>query len=274
MLPPSDVAFMLGVRPRWLDGTNVGGCSYMLHVRHAVAALQAGQASVIVIAHGESGRSCLGAPYVPDPASPGGQFEMPYGALGPYARFTLPALAYLDAYGLAPEDLAEVPVAQSRRASRNPRAFRPELLTLKDVLASPPIAWPFHRLECCPVNDGGGALVVTTRERAAEMDLAFRPVAVLGSGESGEGPGAIFMEELTTFRALRDLMLYDAFAHLPLYGLEDAGFVRPGEAVDFIRSGATSPGGGLPLKPMAAAFSTRTPGCTACSPSRRPCGPR
>lgn len=179
----------------------------------------------------------------------GDKFRLPYGALGPYARFTLPALAYLDAYGLAPEDLAEVPVAQSRWASRNPRAFRPELLTLKDVLASPPIAWPFHRLECCPVNDDGGALVVTTRERAADMDLAFRPVAVLGSGESGEGPGAIVMEELTT----------------------SAPF-RPGEAVDFIRSGATSPGGSLPLKPMAAAFSTRSPGCTACSPSRRPCG--
>jgi acetyl-CoA acetyltransferase len=266
VLPPADTAFMLGVRPRWLDGTNVGGCSYMLHVRHAAAALRAGQASVVVVAHGESGRSGLGAlPYVTDPASPEGRFEMPYGVIGAYSRFTLPVMAYLHKHGLEPEDLAEVPVAQSRWANRNPRAFRPELLTVASVLASPLIAWPFHRLQCCPVNDGGGALVLTTRERAADMDLRFQPVTLLGSGESGGGPGAVFMEDPTTFRAFRDassdamrtaqithedvdhLMIYDAFAHLPLYGLEDTGFVKPGEAVDFIRSGATSPGGKLPL---------------------------
>ncbi|MTD54743.1 thiolase C-terminal domain-containing protein [Amycolatopsis pithecellobii] len=265
VLPPTDVAFMLGVRPRWLDGTNVGGCSYLLQVRHAAAALRTGQANVVVVAHGESGRSRLGPPYVMDPTSPGTQFEMPYGVVGTYSRFTLPVVAYLHKHGLKPEDLAEVPVAQSRWANRNPRAFRPELLTVEDVLASPLIAWPFHRLHCCPVNDGGAALVLTTRERAADMDLKHRPVTVLGSGESGEGPGAIFMEDLTTFRAFREasreamrtaqithetvdhLMIYDAFAHLPLYGLEDMGFVKPGEAVDFIRSGATIPGGKLPL---------------------------
>jgi acetyl-CoA acetyltransferase len=97
------------------------------------------------------------------------------------------------------------------------------------------------------------------------MDLRHRPVTVIGSGESCEGPGPAFMEDLTTFRGFRDasaeamrtagiahadvdhLMIYDAFAHLPIYGLEDMGFVRRGEAVDFIRSGATSPGGKLPL---------------------------
>jgi acetyl-CoA acetyltransferase len=265
-LPIVDLAFALGVRPRWLDGTMVGGCSYMLHVRHAVAAIRAGQADVVVIAHGESGRSRVGAPAWPKEASSAvGQFEMPYGVLGAYSRFTLPVMAYLDRFGLRPEDLAEVPVAQSRWASRNPRATRPGLLTVADVLASPLIAWPFHRLECCPVNDGGGALVLTSRARAADLDLAYRPIAVLGSGESCEGTGPAFMEDLTSFRAFRDssaealrtaglthgdidhVMIYDAFAHVPLYGLEDAGFVPRGAAVDFIRSGATSPGGALPV---------------------------
>ncbi|MFT3965244.1 MAG: thiolase family protein [Sphingobium sp.] len=266
VLHPGDLAFTLGIRARWLDGTNVGGCSYMLHVRHAVAALRAGQAGVVVVAHGESGRSRLGmSPYGRDPMSVPGQFELPYGVLGAYSRFTLPALAYLHKYGLKPEDLAEVPVAQSRWASRTPRATRPQLLTVEDVLASPPVAWPFHRLQCCPVNDGGGALVLTTRERAADMDLAYPPVTILGSGESHEGPGAAFMEDLTSFRAFGDasaealrtagigradvdhLMIYDAFAHVPLYGLEDMGFAERGGAVDFIRSGATGPGGRLPL---------------------------
>ncbi len=243
----------------------VGGCSYFLHIRHAVAAIRAGQAQVVVIAHGESGRSHVGSPgWARAPSSMTGQFEHPYGALAPYASFTLPVVAYLDKYGLGEADLAEIPVASRAGPARNPRAFRPKLLSVDDVLASPLIAWPFHQLECCPVNDGGGALVLTSRERAADMDLSHRPVTVIGSGESCEGPGPLFMEDLTSFRGFRDasaeamrtagiahadvdhLMIYDAFAHLPIYGLEDMGFVGRGEAVDFIRGGATSPGGSLP----------------------------
>jgi acetyl-CoA acetyltransferase len=265
-LSPVDLAFALGVRPRWLDGTMVGGCSYMLHVRHAVAAIRSGQAEVVVITHGESGRSRVGAPaWGWEPTSVAGQFELPYGGFGAFSRFTLPVMAYLDKYGLGEADLAAVPVAQSRWANRNPRATRPGLLTVDDVLASPLIAWPFHLLECCPVNDGGGALVLTSRERAADLDLRHPAVVVAGSGESCEGPGAAFMEDLTSFRAFRDasaealrtadlthadidhLMIYDAFAHVPLYGLEDAGFVGKGEAAAFIQSGATSPGGALPM---------------------------
>ena len=265
-LSPVELAFTLGARARWLDGTMVGGCSYMLHIRHAVAALRAGQANVVVIAHGESGRSRIGAaPYPKEPSSTGGQFELPYGALGAFSRFTLPVMAYLHKYGLGEADLAKVSVAQSRWASRNPRAVRPALLTVEDVLKSPLIAWPFHLLECCPVNDGGGALVLTTKERAVDLNLRHRPVVVAGSGEAHEGPGAAFMDDLTSFRAFRDasaealhtadmrhadidhLMIYDAFAHVPLYGLEDAGFVGKGEAAAFIDSGATSPGGKLPL---------------------------
>jgi acetyl-CoA acetyltransferase len=265
-LPVVDLAFMLGIRPRWLDGTVVGGCSYMLHVRHAVAAIQTGQASVVVIAHGESGRSRVGGPnYTIDRASAPGQFEFPYGVTGTFTRFTLPVMAYLDKYGLGEADLAEVPVAQSRWANRNPRATRPDLLTVDDVLASKLIAWPFHLLECCPLNDGGGALVLTSRERAVDLNLRYRAVIVAGTGESCEGPAAMFMEDLTSFRGFRDssaeamrssglshaeidhLMIYDAYAHVPLYGLEDMGFVRRGEAPAFIRSGATSPGGALPM---------------------------
>jgi acetyl-CoA acetyltransferase len=265
-LPVVDLAFMLGIRPRWLDGTVVGGCSYMLHVRHAVAAIQTGQASVVVIAHGESGRSRVGGPnYTIDRASAPGQFEFPYGVTGTFSRFTLPVMAYLDKYGLGEADLAEVPVAQSRWANRNPRATRPDLLTVDDVLASKLIAWPFHLLECCPLNDGGGALVLTSRERAVDLNLRYRAVTVAGTGESCEGPAAMFMEDLTSFRGFRDssaeamrssglshaeidhLMIYDAYAHVPLYGLEDMGFVRRGEAPAFIRSGGTSPGGALPM---------------------------
>lgn len=261
-----ELAHHLGIRTRYLDGTVVGGCSYMLHVRHAVAALRDGKASAVLVVHGESGRSRVGmAPRFPDPASPGGQFERPFGVSGTFSSFTLPVMAYLDKYGLGEADLAEVSVAQSRWSSQVPRALRQELLTVESVLASRLIAWPFHIVECCPLTDGGGALLLTTAERAADLDLAHPAVTIAGTGESSEGPGVSFMDDLTTFRGFRDsssealrdagmntgdidhLMVYDAYAHLPLYGLEDLGFVGRGEAVEFIRSGATSPGGSLPM---------------------------
>jgi acetyl-CoA acetyltransferase len=265
-LPVVDLASYLAIRPGWLDGTVVGGCSSMLHVRHAVAAIRSGAASVVVVAHGESGRSRVGMPpRAVDPSSMAGQFEQPYGMSGTFSRFTLPVLAYLHKYGLSPDDLAEVPVSQSEWAVHNPRAYRNKLLDIDTVLDSRMIAWPFRVLECCPLTDGGGALVLMSARRAADLDLEHPPVTVLGSGESCEGPGASFMADLTSFAGFREasgaafresgltqadidhLMIYDAYAHVPLYGLEDLGFVGRGEAVPFIRSGATRPGGSLPM---------------------------
>src|SRR5579883_376936 len=57
---PVQVAHALGITPRWIDGTGVGGSSFLLHVRHAVAAIRACYASTILITHGESGRSRVG----------------------------------------------------------------------------------------------------------------------------------------------------------------------------------------------------------------------
>ncbi|MFC3172849.1 thiolase [Novosphingobium bradum] len=264
--PIVDLAFTLGLRPRWIDGTVVGGTSNLVHIRHAMAAIESGRADVVLITHGESGRSGIGgAFYGREPHSLMGQFELPWGVLMPATRFTLPVMAYLHRYGLGEADLAEVPVAQSHWAARNPRAARQKILTVDDVLASPLIAWPFHRLETCLRSDGGGALVLTSAERAADMNLAARPVRIAGAGEACETPGTPFMEDLTSSRAFRDasaaamaeagmshgdidhLMIYDAFAHVPLYGLEDMGFVERGGAAEFIRGGATRPGGALPM---------------------------
>jgi acetyl-CoA acetyltransferase len=265
-LPVVELASVLGIQPRWLDNTTVGGCSYMLHVRHAVAAIRSGAASVVVVTHGESGRSRVGsAPMVPNRSSAGGQFESVFGSSGTFSWFTVPVMAYLHRYGLSDEALAEVPAAQSAWASRNPRAVRGKPLTTEDVLSSRMIAWPFRVLECCPRSDGGGALVLMSAERAAGLDLRYPAVTVLGAGEACEGPGPSSMRDLTSFRAFSDssrdalreaelttddidhLMVYDAYAHLPFYGLEDIGFVGRGEAYDFIRGGATRPGGSLPM---------------------------
>ena len=261
---PTDLAHYLGITPTWVDGTAVGGCSFMLHVRHAVAALNSGQCSTVLITHGESGRSGIGREgFARAPASLSGQFEMPYGPMGPPTLFTLPVLRYMKDYGMRPEQLAMVAVVQRQWASMNPRASFQELITVEDVLASKMIAYPFHLLECCLVTDGGGALILTRADRAE--DFAQPPVYILGTGESVETPMISQMQDLTSSRAFSvagpaamadakithsdvdHLMVYDAFAHLPIYGLEDLGFCKRGEAPDFIWAQNTAPGGSLPM---------------------------
>jgi acetyl-CoA acetyltransferase len=263
---PLEVSHHLGITPRWLDGTMVGGCSFMLHVRHAAAAIAAGEASVVLITHGESGRSRVGVGgYRTNPASAQGQFEAPFGALAPYATFTVPALRFLHERGMSRRDLAEVVVAQREWAVDNPRAFRRKPVTVEQVLAGPPIAYPFTRDMCCVVTDGGGALVLTSAERAADLPGGTHAVYLLGSGESSEAPLMSQMDDVGSFGAFRrasaeafatagvshadvdHFMGYDAFAHLPLYMLEDVGFVGRGESGAFIAEGHTRKGGRLPM---------------------------
>jgi acetyl-CoA acetyltransferase len=261
---PVQVAHALGITPAWMDGTGVGGTSFLLHVRHAAAAIRAGYATTVLITHGESGRSRVGATPFPRAASSmPGQFEAPYGTAGPTTAFTIPVLRYMKEYGLTHEQLAYVAVAQRRWAARNPRAMFRDPITVEDVLASRLVAYPFHLLECCLVTDGGGALIVTAADRAGEFRKP--PVHVLGTGESMETPmisqmvdftesqafrlagQAAFAEAGITTADVRHMMIYDAFAHLPIYGLEALGFVPKGEAGAFIADGNTEPGGRLPL---------------------------
>ena len=262
---PVELAYYLGITPTWADGTSVGGCSFMLHVRHAAAAINEGLCSTVLITHGESGKSRVGAGGwgAPSRQTLQGQFEAPYGPSGPPSMFTIPVLRYMQDLGLTHEQLAMVAVVQREWAGMNPRASFHDPITVEDVLNSRMIAYPFHLLECCLVTDGGGALILTSADRA--KDFPTRPVYVIGTGESVETPLISQMEDFTTSKAFRvsgkkafheagishddvdHLMIYDAFAHLPIYGLEDLGFVGRGEAAQFIWEGNTRPGGKLPL---------------------------
>jgi len=263
-ISPVELAHYLGITPTYADGTSVGGCSFMLHVRHAAAAINEGLAKTILITHGESGRSRVGVGGWPRAASSlMGQFEMPYGVTSPPTMFTVPVLRYMKERGYTEEDLAWVSVIQREWAAKNPRASFKDPITVDDVLNSPMIAWPFRMLMCCLVTDGGGALILTSADRA--KDFPTKPVYILGTGESVETPMVSQMEDFTSSKAFRvsgkkafdeagishadvdHLMIYDAFAHLPLYGLEDLGFCKPGEAAGFIRDRNTAPGGKLPL---------------------------
>ena len=112
---PTFVAHSLGIDARWVDATMVGGCSNLVHLRHAIAAIETGQCEVVLIAHGESGRSGLGGPLVlPGPGAWQGQFELPYGTVGPMTLLTLGALRFLRDRGLGPRSAG----ARGRRATR------------------------------------------------------------------------------------------------------------------------------------------------------------
>src|SRR5216110_3098393 len=267
---PQQVAHYLGITPTWVDGTSVGGCSFMLHVRHAAAAIEAGLCKTVLITHAESGKSMIGkAPRSIPADSLQGQFEAPFGVYGPPSMFPIPVLRFMKTYGITHEQLAAVAVVQREWAAKNPRAMMKDPITVGDVLNSRMIAYPFRLLQCCLVTDGGGALILTSADRA--KDFPKKPVYIMGTGESVETPLVSQMEDFTSSKAFRvsgkkafaeagikhsdvdHLMIYDAFAHLPLYGLEDLGFCKPGEAAAFIAERNTAPpkegqgGGKLPL---------------------------
>ena len=243
---PVQVAHALGIYPDWVDGTGVGGTSFLLHVRHAAAAIRAGYAQD----GADHARRVRPVPdrrgAVPDgdrPRRPASSRRRTAPS-GPTTTFTIPMLRYMKEYGLTHEQLAYVAVAQRQWAAKNPRAMFRDLITVEDVLASRMVAYPFHLLECCLVTDGGGALIVTAADRAA--DFPKPPVHVLGTGEASETPMISQMVDFTESRRsarpaerafaeagittadVDHLMIYDAFAHVPIYGLEALGFVEQG----------------------------------------------
>ena len=261
---PVLVAEYLGIVPKFIDGTGVGGCSFMIHVRHAAAAIKAGICTTALITHGESGRSRVGmGGWGMSRQMLGAQFEDPYGVAGPPTRFTIPIAKHMQAFGTTQEQMASVAVATRRWAERNPRAMMRDPITVEDVLNSRMIAYPIHLLECCLVTDGGGALVVVSAERA--KDFPKKPVYVLGTGESSEHSMISQMHDMTESRAFKvsgdsafaeagiarsdidHAMFYDAFAHTPMFALEALGFVGRGESGPFFAEMRTAPGGDFPL---------------------------
>ncbi len=264
----ADLSKQLGIYPRWADNTVVGGCSWMFHLRNAIAAITAGYCETVLIVHGESARSTRHLTNTSDGlarGSIGQQFSALYGGGLPAAMFTLPIVRYMHETGLTEEQLASVPVAQRTWAARNPRASLQEPTTVDEVLAAQMIAWPIRRPMCCLVSDAGGAIVVTSSDRAT--DFPTRPVYVLGTGGALEGgvlspagvrdpmrPEFIRTSGRAAFESagiahgdVDHLMIYDAFAHNPVFGLEGLGFVDFGEAGAFIADGNTLPDGPLPM---------------------------
>jgi acetyl-CoA acetyltransferase len=242
-----------------------------------MAALVAGYCEVALITHGQTGRSArvpaladqfgVGHGTVadsPDPNQPSLQYELPYGLHGAPANYALSCARYMHLHGEARtrEALAEVAIATREWARLNPKALMRAPLSLEEYHRSRWIVWPFRLLDCCLVTDAGGAVVLTTAERARA--LRAKPVWVLGAAEShdhgmisqmpdltalvGEETGRRAMAMAGVTHADIDLaMLYDAFTYTPLLTLEALGFCGRGEAPDFVRGQATAPGGRFPM---------------------------
>jgi acetyl-CoA acetyltransferase len=259
--PALALAEYLGIQPRYLDGTNIGGSSFEAHVGHAAAAIRAGLVDVALIAYGSTQRTdrSRGGPR---PATLSAQFELPYGLPLPVGAYALAATRHMHEHGTTSEQLAEVAVAARGWARHNPRAFLRDPITVDDVLASRMICTPLHKLDCCLVTDGGGAVVVAAEDRWP--DVASRPVVVLGHAETATHQSIASMPDLTVTGAARSgpaalamagvshadvdvVEVYDSFTITVLLTLESLGFCKPGESGDFVGGGRIAPGGDFPL---------------------------
>ena len=253
----------MGIKPRYTDGTAVGGSSFIIHVAHAMAAINAGYCEVALITHGEAGRSARDRAGL-NLSEPAPQFEQPYGFIGAPILYSVAARRYMHEYGeeRTRQALAEIAVSTRKWALMNPKAYMKDPMSFDDYHASRWISWPFHLFDCCLVTDAGGGVVVTSAERA--RDAKKKPVWVLGAAESHSHGMISQMPDLTrtvanvTGPAAMQMagvghddidlaMIYDSFTYTTLVTLESLGFCGPGEGPDFVAGQRTAPGGDFPL---------------------------
>lgn len=277
-LPSLQVAEYLGIQPRFTDTTVTGGSAFESLVEHASLAISAGLCNVALITYGStlwSDRRRVIEGGGVDHRMPAAQFETPYGDLSPISAYALAAMRHMHEFGTTSEQLAEVAVSTRRWASLNPEALMREPLSVPDVLQSPMISSPLHRLDCCLMTDGGGAVIVTSTERA--RDLRKRPVYLLGSGFSSTHLTIPQMRDLTrtgaressrqafersglTTREIDVVEIYDSFTISVVMALEDLGFCEKGEGGSFVANGRLGPGGALPTNTSGGGLSYTHPG--------------
>jgi acetyl-CoA acetyltransferase len=259
-----ELAEYLNLKPDYVDGTNIGGSSFVAHVTHAAAAINAGLCNVALILYGSVAAStamAIGTGLGETSTDPAQSFTGPYGVttVGSYAMV---ARLHMERYGTTSAQLAEIAVTMRRHAGLNPAAKMRQPITVDDVLGSRIISDPLHLLDCCIISDGGGAIIVTSAERAA--DLRKAPVALLGCGEA-VAHQEIGSPDLLTVAARQSgerafAMIYDSFTITVLATLENLGFCKLGEGGDFVGGGRIGIGGDLPVNPDGGGLSNNHPG--------------
>ena len=271
-MPSTALCEYLRLQPRVQDCTMMGGASFMTHVAHAQAALEAGLCEVAVIAYGSTQRSAGRRNVAPREFNP---YETPFRPVMPASAYALAASRHMYEFGTTREQLAHIAVAARQWALMNPAAWEKAPLTVAEVLASRMVSHPLTVRDCCLVTDGGGALVMTTAARA--RSLRPPPVYVLGVGECISHQAISSMPDLTVTGAARSgalayamaglsakdmdvVQVYDAFTISTLLFLEDLGFCAKGEGGAFAASGALAPGGSLPVNTSGGGLSYCHPG--------------
>src|SRR5437588_1438395 len=238
----------LGLKVRHFDSTDTGGCSYLVHLGHAAEAIAAGKCSIVLITL--AGKPRTGA--MP-PRATGAEldFEAAYGATT-HNIYGMCAMRHMHEFGTTSEQLAWIKVAASHHAQYNPHAMLRDVVTVEDVINSPMISDPLHRMDCCVVTDGGGALIVTTEAIARSLRKPL--VRMIGHGEALKGPRGgkdlnltysagvwsgprAFEEAGVTPQDLKYASIYDSFTITVLMQLEDLGFCKKGEGGKFVADG-------------------------------------
>jgi acetyl-CoA acetyltransferase len=261
------LAEYLGINPPFIGSTIVGGSSFEYHVAHAMGAIALGLCNVVVIAYGSTQRS-VGRKHAsvrePNP------YEAPFKPFLPSSAYALAASRHMHEFGTTREQLAA-----REWALLNPAAWEKKPLTISDVLSSRMVSYPFTVRDCCLVTDGGGAIVVTSAERA--KSLKKPPVYVLGCGQSTTHANITSMPDLTVTGALTAgkaaykmaglgpadvdaVELYDAFTINTILFLEDLGFCKKGEGGAFVSGGRIAPRGSLAVNTNGGGLSYCHPG--------------
>lgn len=274
----SELAEHLGIRPKYIDTTSVGGCSFEMHVHHALAAIHAGIIDVALVSHGQNGWSArrLGAG---GPArgrggggadSPSVQMSAPYGFSGAPSNYAHAMTRHNYRFGTTPEDFAHVAVVTREWATLNPRAVMHSKethefggpITVEDVNNARMIAWPLTLLHCCIVTDHGGAVIVARPEIA--RSLKTNPVWIAGAGESMGHSNMLEMEDFTATSAhasaqtayemagmgpedMELALMYDSFTITAAVTAEMLGLAPRGEGHLLWKEGHAAPGGRLPI---------------------------
>ncbi|MDP3253206.1 MAG: thiolase domain-containing protein [Hydrogenophaga sp.] len=252
----------LGLKVRYMDNTDTGGSAYLLHVAHAAQAIAQGKCSVALITLAGRPRAAgLNAEPVVDWNIPDMPFEQPYGPTV-VNTYGLCAMRHMHEYGTTSEQLAWIKVAASHHAQHNPNAMLKKVVTVEEVVNSPMISDPLHRLDCCVVSDGGGALIVTSAEIA--KTLKRKSVRVIGTGEAAKHPSGgqidlsysaaawagrqAFEQAGVTAADIQYASIYDSFTITALMQIEDLGFCKKGEGGKFVADGGLISGvGKLPF---------------------------
>jgi len=256
----------------YTDSTIVGGSSFEVHVAHAQAALAVGLCTVAVIAYGSTQRTVGRRQASAREYNP---HETPFRPFLPASAYAMVASRHMHEFGTTREQLAEVAVAAREWALLNPAAWEKKPLSVADVLAARPISDPFTVRDCCLITDGGGAIVMTTADRARSTGKP--PVYVLGCGQAITHASISSMPDLTHSGARESgaaaykmarmqpsdmavLELYDAFTINTILFLEDLGFCAKGEGGPFVTGGRIAPKGSLPVNTNGGGLSYCHPG--------------